>query len=83
MKRRRITAGDEADQKAMAEAREIARLHAAAALEELARLASGATSESVRVAAAKEILDRAHGRPAAAQGEGGGSLQHLLVDDGF
>lgn len=79
MKKRRITVVKD---EALAEARDLARLHVPEALEELARLARVATSESVRVSAIKEILDRAHGRPIAS-GEGGGGLQLLLVDDGY
>jgi hypothetical protein len=48
--------------KATAELRELAQEYAPAALEELARLAVCATSEAARVAAIKEILDRAYGK---------------------
>jgi hypothetical protein len=44
------------------EIKDLARLYAPDALKELARLASKATSESARVAACKEILDRAYGK---------------------
>ena len=80
MKRRRIaTPKDEA----LAETRDLARLHVPEALEELARLARDAESENVRVTAIKEILDRAYGRPASGGGEGTGGPNHLLVDDGY
>lgn len=68
---------------ALGETRELARLHVADALEELARLAHEGGSESARIAAIKEILDRAHGRPVAALGEGAGGIRHILVDDGY
>ena len=80
MKRRRITGPKD---EALAETRELARLHVPDALEELARLACAAESENVRVAAIKEILDRAHGRPVASLGDGAGGLRHVLVDDGY
>jgi hypothetical protein len=84
MKRRPVAAPkDEAAQKALAETRELARLHVPQALEELARLARAAESETIRVTAIKEILDRAHGRPAAALGESSGGFLHVLVDDGY
>ena len=80
MKRRRIATPTDA---ALAETRELARLHVPEALAELARLARAADSESVKLAAIKEILDRAHGRPAASVGEGAGGLRHVLVSDGY
>ena len=48
--------------KATADIKALAQVHAPQALEELARLASEATSEQARVAAIKEILDRAYGK---------------------
>ena len=42
--------------------RELARTHAANAIEELARLAMHAKSETARIAAIKELLDRAYGK---------------------
>jgi hypothetical protein len=48
--------------KVTAELREAAQAYTAAALEELARLATHAKSEAARVAACRELLDRAHGR---------------------
>jgi hypothetical protein len=42
--------------------RELARAHAAEAIEELARLAVNAKSETARIAAIKELLDRAYGK---------------------
>ena len=48
--------------KALGELRDLARTHAAEAINELARLAVKARSESVRVAAIRELLDRGYGR---------------------
>lgn len=48
--------------KATAEIKDLARQHAPEALAELAKLAKGAESEAARVAAIKEILDRAYGK---------------------
>lgn len=52
--------------KATAEIREIARQHGAAAVERLAYLMTRAESEQAQVAACKELLDRAYGKPAQA-----------------
>jgi hypothetical protein len=41
----------------------LARAHAAEAIAELARLAAHAKSEAVRIAAIRELLDRAYGKP--------------------
>ena len=79
MRRRQFAAPKD---EALAEARDLARLLVPEVLAELARLACNATSESVRVTAIKEILDRAHGRPSGASGEGG-TLCYVLVDDGY
>jgi hypothetical protein len=49
--------------KATAEIRALAQSFAPAALAELARLASEATSEAARVAACVHLLDRAYGKP--------------------
>jgi hypothetical protein len=49
--------------KATAEIRDLARNYAPEAIEELARLAMGAMSETARVAAIRELLDRAYGKP--------------------
>lgn len=48
--------------KATAEVRDIARQYAPSIVAELARLAHDAESEQARVAAGREILDRAYGR---------------------
>jgi hypothetical protein len=80
MKHRRIAPSKD---QALVETRALARAHAPAAMEELARLARAASSESVQLAAIKEILDRAYGRPESGAGEGGSGPNHLLVDDGY
>jgi len=49
--------------KATAEIRALAQSLAPAALAELARLASEATSEAARVSACMHLLDRAYGKP--------------------
>lgn len=65
--------------KVTADVKAIAQKHAPAALAELARLAIKAESEATRVAASKEILDRAYGKsPQALTGEGGGPIQHQV-----
>jgi hypothetical protein len=48
--------------KIVADVRDLARQHAPAAINELARLASSAKNETARVAAIKELLDRGYGR---------------------
>jgi hypothetical protein len=80
MRRRRITAPKD---EALAETRELARLYVPEALEWLVDLARSATSEPVRITAIKEILDRAHGRPAPSLGESAGGLRYVLVSDGY
>ena len=52
--------------KATADVRAAAQKHTEAAIARLAHLMENATSEQAQVAAAKELLDRAHGRPAQA-----------------
>lgn len=73
--------------KITAEIKEIAQQYAPQALAELARLMVEAESEAARVAAIKEILDRAYGKsPQALTGDGGGPIEHkhdiafLIVD---
>ena len=62
----------------------LTRAHGEAAVDELARLASAAASESVKLAAIKELLDRGFGRAPQAQGENtAGSTTHVMVDDGY
>ena len=45
------------------ELRDLARAHAPAAIQELARLAMKAKSETARIAAIRELLDRGFGKP--------------------
>lgn len=52
--------------KATADVKALARVHAASAIAELARLSISAESEAARVAAIKEILDRGFGKSAQA-----------------
>lgn len=78
MKRRKPA---EPTDEALAETRALARLHATSVLQELVRLAHVGESESVRLAAIKEILDRAYGRASSAAE--GGVVRHLLVNDGY
>ena len=49
--------------KVLGEVQELARQHAPSAIAELARLALKAKSETARIAAIRELLDRGHGRP--------------------
>lgn len=49
--------------KATADVKALAGQYAEAAFQELARLATKAESEAARVAAIKELLDRAYGKP--------------------
>jgi hypothetical protein len=55
--------------KILGEVQELARQHAPSAIVELARLALKAKSETARIAAIRELLDRGYGRPR--QGNGG------------
>jgi hypothetical protein len=48
----------------ISEVRELARQHAPEAIRELARLATKAKSETARVVAIRELLDRGYGKPA-------------------
>lgn len=48
--------------KATAEIKALAQAHAATAIAELARLATGSESDAARVAAIKELLDRGYGK---------------------
>jgi hypothetical protein len=65
MKRRKTGGGSRKGKpnKATAEIREAARSYAPAAIKELARLATHAESETVRVMAIDKLLDRAYGKP--------------------
>jgi len=50
--------------KVSADIRELAGQHGPAVIAELARLATGANNEQVRVSAGRELLDRGFGKPA-------------------
>jgi len=52
--------------KATAEIKEIARKHGPAAIAECLRVMKNSESDQARIAAAKEIMDRAYGKPAQA-----------------
>lgn len=73
--------------KTTADVKALAQQYAPAALEELARLAKEAESEAARVAAIKEILDRAYGKSRQpVDGDGDGGLIKILMvrgDDGL
>lgn len=66
--------------KATAEVKTLAAKHGPAAIKELARLAQSADSEAARVAAIKELLDRAYGKSAQPVGGGDGTepIKHLF-----
>lgn len=64
--------------KVTAEIRELAREHGPAAIQALAQLLMSADSDTARIAAAKELLDRGYGKATATQeisGPGGTPLQ--------
>jgi len=62
----------------------LTRPHGEAAVAELARLAEGAQSESVKLAAIKELLDRGFGRAGVTSAETAAAvIAHVLVDDGY
>jgi hypothetical protein len=66
--------------KVTVELREAAQAYTATALQELARLSTHAKSEAARVAACRELLDRAHGRaPQAIDLAGGIETGPLIV----
>jgi hypothetical protein len=62
---------------------ELARLHAPRIIVELARLALKAKSETARIAAIRELLDRGYGRPRQAMevSVSAGDPIQLLLDD--
>jgi hypothetical protein len=62
-----------------AELKEQASKYAAEAVQALVELMRNSSSDPVRVAAARELLDRAHGKPKAEGGAGDGqSLQEMV-----
>ena len=69
--------------KVLGEVQELARLHAPSIIVELARLALKARSETARIAAIRELLDRGYGRPRQAvevSAPAGDPLQLLLEE---
>lgn len=66
--------------KATAEVKELARNYAPEAFASLVQIAKSGSSEAARVAAIREILDRAYGKaPQAITGDGdGGPVKHVL-----
>lgn len=84
MVRRARAAAARVTDAAIAEFRALARGAAEDAIKELLRLSLGSDSESLRLAATKELLDRGFDRVAAAPSEGaGGVIGHVMVDDGY
>lgn len=63
--------------KATIEIKEAARMHAAAALAELARIMTSSDSDPARIAACREILDRAYGKSLQSMTCEGGGPPHL------
>ncbi|MEQ1693690.1 MAG: hypothetical protein ABMA00_20545 [Gemmatimonas sp.] len=62
------------------EIKQAARMHATDALSELARIMRTSTSDTARIAACREILDRAYGKaPQAMTVEGGEGPQRIEV----
>ena len=80
-KRPRSHGSEEADA-ADAELRGWAREAGKAAFDALSALVKDAQSESVKLAAIKELLDRGFGRPGQSQAAGG-IIACLLIDDGY
>ena len=62
--------------KVLAEVRELARQKAPIVIKELVRLATKAKSEQVRVAAGREVLDRAYGKAGLAIEEAWPAAEH-------
>jgi hypothetical protein len=66
--------------KSTAEIKALAQKYGPLALKELARLLRKAESEQARVAAAKELLDRAYGKaPQAITGDEGGPIETRVI----
>jgi hypothetical protein len=69
--------------KVLGDVQEMARLHAPSVIVELARLALKAKSETARIAAIRELLDRGYGRPRQAMefsAPAGDPLQLMLEE---
>jgi hypothetical protein len=70
--------------KATAEIKALAQVHGAAAVAELARISLKSKSDNARVAAIRELLDRAYGKAPQTLPEGAaGILAHLIIEDGY
>lgn len=70
--------------KATADVKALARKHGPSAIIELSRLSIEAESEQARVAACKELLDRAYGRPAPNLPDSATAVRgYLIIDDGY
>ena len=82
MARRVKATGVEVSDAATAAFRAQAREAGVAAIAALLQLASGAESESVKLAAIKELLDRGFGRVAASE-SAAGTIGYVVVDDGY
>jgi hypothetical protein len=68
--------------KVLQEVRELARSHCPAAIEELARLALKSKSETLRLAAIREMLDRGYGKAVPAiEGEFNAPSIVVLTED--
>jgi hypothetical protein len=65
--------------KATADVKAAASVYTDAALKELARIMLKSESDAARVSAIKELLDRAHGKPAQAVQVGGGDSPVEMV----
>ena len=61
-----------------AEVKEAASRHADEAVQTLLDLMRNSSSDPVRVAAARELLDRAHGKPKTETAGGGDSLADMI-----
>lgn len=67
--------------KITADVRALASQYSDAAIQELARLSTKAESETARVSAIKELLDRAYGKPSQAvehSGPNGSAIKHIV-----
>jgi hypothetical protein len=80
-RRAKSNGGKEADGESAA-LRMQAREGAGDAMAALLKLTADAQSESVKLAAIKELLDRGFGRVAAAD-QAGAVIAHLMVEDGY
>lgn len=70
--------------KATAEIKALALSHAPEVFKELARLALHSKSDQARIAAGREILDRAFGKAPQSLPEGAaGVIAHLIIEDGY